>query len=170
MTLRNGVYFLTVVLSMSFFSACTKAPMANTPEAVLDRYVSSAFNAKNIEDKKKLLDLTTGDALAHLEKMKDDDFKKQFLEANLALVSMKVKDIRQDNEGGVSMVYELSFKDGKAGNSVVHTNKKVAYLNRNQAGDWKIRATQNVKSFIEKKEDLVITPETTHKESGGSDK
>lgn len=88
----------------------------------------------------------------------------------MRLVSLKVKDIRQDNEGGVSMVYEISFQDGKSGSAFVHTNKKVAYLNKIENGDWKIRATQNVKSFIEKKEDLVITPETTHQESGGGNK
>ena len=165
--LRNGFCLLALC---ALISSCTRAPKANTPEAVLDQYVSSAFNAKSVEDKKKLQDLTTGDALAHLEKMKDEDFKKQFLEANMRLVSLKVKDIRQDNEGGVSMVYELSFQDGKSDSAYVHTNKKVAYLNKLENGDWKIRATQNVKSFIEKKEDLVITPETTHQEGSTGNK
>lgn len=156
-------YLFVVMLAVSIgFLGCTKNKTANTPEAALDQYVSTAFSAKGIDDKTKLMNMATGDALAHLQKMKDDEFKKQFLESNLKLVSLKVKDIRQDNEGGVSMVYELSFQDGKSGSAVVHTNKKVAYLTKVEGEQWKIRATQNVKSYIEKKEDLVITPESTH--------
>lgn len=160
MMLRRNLFLLLVALV--YIVGCTKVPKANTPEAALDRYVAAAFSAKKVEDKKKLIEMTTGDALAHLQKMKDEDFKKQFIDANLRLVSVKAKDIREDNEGGVSLVYELSFSDGAAGNSAIHTNKKVAYLSKIENGEWRIRATQNVKSFIEKKEDLVITPETTH--------
>jgi hypothetical protein len=158
---KNFLFIGLLAVSLGFVG-CTKNQTANTPEAALDQYVSAAFSAKNLDDKSKLLNMATGDALAHLQKMKDDEFKKQFLDANLKLVSLKVKDIREDNEGGVSMVYELSFQDGKSGAAVVHTNKKVAYLTKIDGGQWKIRATQNVKSYIEKKEDLVITPETTH--------
>jgi hypothetical protein len=66
-------------------------------------------------------------------------------------------------------VYELSYKEGQPANATVHTNKKIAYLTRDGAV-WKIKATKNMKSFIERKEDLVITPETTEQNQAPAQK
>lgn len=49
MMLRRG--FCLVALC-AFIFGCTRAPKANTPEAVLDQYVSSAFDAKSVDDRK----------------------------------------------------------------------------------------------------------------------
>ncbi|RYZ96715.1 MAG: hypothetical protein EOP11_23060 [Proteobacteria bacterium] len=156
MKLRNGF-----VVAMAFLAvACSKAPKADTPEGALHRYVTLAFEARSAGAKKDLMDLSTGEALAYLQRMDDADFKKQFLDSNLKFVSLKAKDKRVENSGDVSLVYELAYKAGQPANATVLTNKKIAYLTKEGEG-WKIKATKNMKTFIERKEDLLITPETT---------
>jgi len=141
---------------------CTKKLKSDTPEGALEKYVQAAFEAKSVEDKGKLLELSTGDALAFLETMSDENFKKHFIDSSLEFVSMKTKDLRNENNGDVSLVYELSFKEGKLPGATVYTNKKIAYLHLDQeANSWKIKATKNLRNIIEMKQDLVITPETT---------
>ena len=154
--------------------ACTKSPQLNTPEGVLEEYVKRAFSAKSIEDGKKLLELSTGEAKNWLSSLNEEEFKKQFVQNSMVFLSLKMKDRRQDQGGDVSLVYELSFRDGrgpepltpKGGmtpSSAIYTVKKIAYLTRDGEA-WKIKATKNVKSFVERKEDLeILTPETTDK-------
>ncbi|MGZ6468252.1 MAG: hypothetical protein ACXWQJ_13225, partial [Bdellovibrionota bacterium] len=86
------------------------------------------------------------------------------MDTKLQFVSLKAKDRRETDSGEVSLVYELNYQD-RTGTvpPTVHTNKKIAYLMKDEKGDWKIKATKNMKSFIEKKEDLVITPDMTDK-------
>jgi hypothetical protein len=159
MKLRN--IFLAMGL-LAFIGGCTKAPKADTPEGALQKYVTTAFAVKSVDDKQKLMDLSTGDALAYLQSMGEEAFKKQFVDTKLQFVSMQAKDVRQDVTGDVSLVYELTYKEGKGNEMVLNTNKKIAYLTRDAGtGEWKIKATKNLKSFVERKEDLVVTPETT---------
>jgi hypothetical protein len=159
------------ILGFALVVSCTKTPKPETPEAALQQYVTAAFNAKGVEDRKKLMDLSTGDALYFIQNMSDEQFKRHFIDSNLQFVSMKAKDLRQETTGDVSLVYELNYKEGKVESQTVHTNKKIAYLTHDkEAKTWKIKATKNLKSFIERKEDLVITPETTDKESAAEQK
>ncbi len=160
-----------VVLALFTFVACTKTPKADTPEGALEKYVTYAFAVKSPEDKKKLMELSTDDALYFLENMSDEDFRRQFIDSDLKFVSMKAKDKREENTGDVSLVYELNYRQGKDVNQIVHTNKKIAYLTKNQeSGEWKIKSTKNLKSFLEVKDVLVVTPETTDKNGGATSK
>lgn len=162
MKLRKILFLVPVLI----FSACTKAPKMDSPEGALQSYVVTAFEAKSPEDKKKLMALSTGEALFYLESMSDENFKKQFVDSKLKFVSLKAKDRREETSGDVSLVYELSFREGDASSPTVHTNKKIAYLTHDkEKGEWKIKATKNLKSFVERKEDLVVTPETTDQEN-----
>lgn len=141
---------------------CTKSgPKADTPEGALHSYVVTAFEARSVADKQKLLGLSTGEAKAYLEQMGEADFKRQFLDSKLQFVSMKARDLRQETGGDVSLVYDLNYKDTRDGSTTVHTNKKIAYLTQAEPGHWKIKGTKNVKTFVERKEDLVITPDIT---------
>jgi hypothetical protein len=151
--------WLNVILGLSLvLSACTKEPKADTPEGALEKYVVAAFNAKSPADRNKLIELSAGDALVYIESMTDEEFKKHFLDSNLRFVSMKAKDRRVENSGDVSLVYELEYKEGDQGQTV-HTNKKIAYLTHDkEKNEWKIKATKNLKSYIERKDDLVVPP------------
>lgn len=150
--------FAPALIIALLLSGCDKGPKPDTPEGALQKYVEAAFSAKSVSDKQKLADLSTGEALAYLEKMNDDDFRRQFLESSLSLVSIKMKDKHTEGSGDVSLVYEIEFRSKKDNKTTVMANKKIAYLMQAD-GNWKIKSTKNMKTFIEQKEDLVITPE-----------
>lgn len=156
--------YLFLFLGIALASSCTKSQKADTPERALEKYVSAAFNVRSVEDRQKLLNLSAGDALTFLQRMDDETFRKHFIDAKLEMVSMKTKDLRQEVSGDVSLVYELSYRESGVGKAL-HTNKKIAYLTHDQEqGEWRIKATKNMKTFIEMKDDLVVppnTPETT---------
>jgi hypothetical protein len=161
--------FLTGLIALAMVAGCTKKQTPDTPEKALEQYVSAAFSAKNTGDRQKLVDLSAGDALAYISSMDNETFQKHFVDSKLEMVNMKTRDLRQENSGDVSLVYELSYREGKDPTRVVHTNKKIAYLTQDKTTNhWKIKATKNLKSFVERKEDLVVppnTPETTEQEN-----
>jgi hypothetical protein len=174
---RKSKHWLAGIALLAF-GACTKhAERASTPEEALEHYVTTAFSAKSANDRQALLALSTGEARAWLESMSVEDFKKQFVDNNMVFQSLKSKDLRHEQSGDVSLVYELAFKDGKTPNAAAYTNKKIAFLTRDEEGKWKIKATKNIKSFVERKDDLVVppnspgaapaTPETMDKNNGG---
>jgi hypothetical protein len=160
-----------VALGLLGFAACTKdLPAPTSPEAALERYVKTAFSAKSVEAKEALLELSEGDAKMWLESLSDDEFKKQFVENQMQFVGLRTRDKIQDKTGDVSLVYELEFKDGRGPkpldqsnpqvvtpSSAAYSTKKIAYLTNTDKG-WKVKATKNVKTFIERKEDLAVPP------------
>lgn len=159
---------LVLLLALAMLaSACTKTPeRPTTPEAALELYVKAAFSARTEADRQKLLELSVSDARAHLEQMSPEEFKQRFAENDMQLISMKARDLREEKSGDVSLVYEIAFKEGKAGGAASYMNKKIAYLTKDDKGDWKIKATKNVKSYVERKDDLeILTPETTSQDA-----
>lgn len=159
MKLLKVVGLLGLITSVSFLGACTKSPKADTPEGALEKYVTAAFDAKSPSDRQKLVDLSAGDALFYIQQMSDADFKKHFIDSKLVFVSMRAKDRRVENSGDVSLVYELEYKEGEVATPTVHTNKKIAYLTLDkEKNEWRIKATKNLKSFVERKEDMVVPP------------
>ena len=142
--------------------ACTKSPgRPETPEGTLEAYVKTAFSVSSLEVSRKLLDLSTGEARDWLESMSKETFEQQFMRNKMVLQSFTTKDLRQEKNGDVSLVYEIAFKDGshdgKPTNEAVYTNKKIAYLHKD-GEQWKIKATKNVKTYIERKDALEIPP------------
>jgi hypothetical protein len=162
-----------LVLLAAGFGACTKSPSAATPEAAIENYVKIAFGARDVADGKKLLELSTGEAREWLASMSEDAFKKQFLENHMVLQSFSTKDVRHEANGDVSLVYEIAFKDGAADgkptSQAVFTNKKIAYLTK-EDNAWKIKATKNVKTFIERKDALEIPPNFAAETEAGEGK
>jgi len=154
------------VAALLTFAACTKEAPPTSPEGALERYVKIAFNAKSDKDQKALYDMSEDDAKVWLGSMNEETFKKQFIENKMQLVSFKTSDKRENKDGGVSLIYELVFKDGKGPapltpgsepSAATYTNKKIAYL-KQVDGNWKITATKNVKTFIERKDALEVPP------------
>jgi hypothetical protein len=166
MTLLKNYAHLFLVLSFIMMGACTKESQPTSPEAALDRYVKTAFGAKNAADQKILFEMSDGDAADWLASMSKELFQKQFIENQMQLVSMKTSEKREEKDDRVSIVYELVFKDGKtsspmapdsAASPATYTNKKIAYLKK-MDGAWKITATKNVKTFIDRKDALEVPP------------
>lgn len=152
--LRHKIF--GVLLAVALATACTKKT-PDSPVAVLEQYVSIATNAKSVDDKAKLVDLTTGTAKEDLLRMTEQDFTHQFIDLHYKMNSFKAKDLREENSGDVSVVYELDFEEhGVPGGGSEITSKKIAYLGKDESGHWKIKETKNVKSFIEKKDSVEI--------------
>jgi hypothetical protein len=155
---------LVVSLLAFNFSGCTRGGgSASSPEGALDQYVHAAFNAKKVDDSQNMLDLSTGEAHEWLASMSKEAFQKQFIDNHMQLVNFNVKDKAKEANGDVSLVYELTFKDGAAAGNPTeraeYSLKKIAYLTKEkEGGSWKIRATKNVKTFIERKDDLQVSP------------
>jgi hypothetical protein len=153
-----------LVVSLLALAGCTRGGgSASSPEGALDKYVHAAFNAKKIDDSQSMLDLSTGEAKEWLAAMSKEAFQKQFIDNHMQLVNFNVKDKATEANGDVSLVYELTFKDGAAAGNPTeraeYSLKKIAYLSKDKdAGTWKIRATKNVKTFIERKDDLQVSP------------
>jgi hypothetical protein len=159
MTLRNLGWAMALAVTL-IGQSCTRGPKADTPEGAVAKYVNTVFSADSVDDKAALRELSTGEALAYLDALSDEDFKKTFIDSKMEFVSMKTKDVRRENTGDVSLVYELSFREGgKEEGRVVHTNKKIAYLTQDpESKEWKIKASKNLKSFYERKDDLEVPP------------
>lgn len=161
--------------SLCALFACTKGGSGSaTPQAVLENYVKIAFASESADEKRKgLLDLSTGEAKEWLDSMTPETFKTQFADNHMLLKSFTTKDLVQDKNGDVSLVYEIAFKDGAANgdptHQAVYTNKKIAYLHKD--GDqWKIKATKNMKTYIERKDALEIPPNPPgYKDTDASD-
>jgi hypothetical protein len=155
MKLRN----FAVVLGLLALAACTRKPQGTTPEGALEDYVKTAFSARSTDDLKHMIDLSTGEAKEWLDSMTKETFEQQFVKNKMVLQSFTTKDKSQEKDGDVNLVYEIAFKDGSPdGNPTgpaVFTNKKIAYLHKD-GNQWKVRATKNVKSVIERKDPLEI--------------
>jgi hypothetical protein len=137
-----------------FTAGCTKMVSDKTPEGALESYVTSAFTVKRPADREKLLQLSTGEAHEQLQAMSEDNFMARFGKGNLRLISLKMKDRRGEKDGGISLVYELSYEETTQGKGPV-THKKVAYL-KEDGGHWRIRGTKNIKEYVEQAEPMVI--------------
>ncbi len=167
MKLLNKSAHALAITTLLAFGACTKSAGPNSPEETLKQYVDTAFSAKSQDARTALLKMSDGDAKVWLESMTEEVFKKHFIDNNMQLVSMKTSDKREDKDGAVSLVYELVFKDGKGPapltpgtepSAATYTNKKIAYLKKGEGGAWKVTATKNVKTFIERKDALEVPP------------
>ena len=142
------------VLCLAVFAGCTKGPSDKTPEGALESYVAAAFSVQSAADKEKLLRLSAGEAQSLLSTMSDEDFVSRFAAGKLRFVGLKTKDRRAERDGGVSMVYELSYEEVGKGKGPI-TFKKIAYLVPVDAG-WRIRGTKNIKEFVEHVDPMVI--------------
>ncbi len=148
--------WIKLALVSMLLMACTKGGKSGTPAGALEQYVAAVMSVSGPEDRQKLLDMTVGEAKEQFEKMSVEEFTKAFPKGRYRLVSLRIRDPREEKAGVVSLVYEVTFEDKGSGASAVFTNKKLAYLEKSESDAWKIRGVKGVKSFVEKKEALEI--------------
>lgn len=136
-------------------AACTKKTTAESPESVLQVYVTTAINAKNGGDRARLFEYTTGKALERLQAMTDEDFLNSLVKPEYKFVHFSTYDKREENDGGLSLVYELVYENAAGDTNAKITNRKIAYFKKD-GNIWKINDTRNVKSFVEMKDGLSV--------------
>lgn len=154
--IRSSFALLTTVAVLLFVSACTKKESGMTPEEVLETYVKIALNAKSEQDKKSLEEYLTGEALKKLKLMGNEEFLEKLVKPEFKFVSFLARDQRQENNGGISLVYELTFENKSGDTKAKLINRKIAYLKRATDNSWKIFNTRNIKSFVEMKDGLDV--------------
>ncbi len=137
-------------------SACTKKEAGMNPEEILETYVKIALNAKSEKDKASLEEYLTGEALKKLKLMSQSDFVDKLVRPEFKFVKFSTRDMREESNGGVSLVYELTFENKTGDSKAKVINRKIAYFRKNAENAWKIFDTRNVKSFIEMKDGLDV--------------
>lgn len=144
------------LLLVLFGAACTKSNSGLSPEEVLETYVKIAINAKTEKDKTSLEEYLTGEALTKLKLMTKDEFIEKLVKPEYKFVKFSTRDSREESNGGVSLVYELTFENKTGDSTAKIISRKIAYFKRGRDNGWKISDTRNVKSFVEMKEGLDI--------------
>lgn len=156
MYLGNRWIVATALLGFALLgSACTPKKKPESPEAVLQAYVTTAINAKSGADKERLYEFTTGKALERLQAMPEEEFVNSLVKPEYKFVHFSTRDLREEKEGSMSLVYEIVYdtKSGDQGAKI--TSRKIAYMKKDN-GVWKIEDTRNIKSFVEVKEGLNV--------------
>lgn len=109
----NTIRLVTALGLIAFFfnSACTKkeaasattpapvsAPNAKSAEDVVKQFIEYSSVAKEDADRKRLLDLCTGEMRAAFEKMTAEAFRLTYLNNNVKVKSVKILDSRTEKE------------------------------------------------------------------------
>lgn len=141
-----------IVFFISFiFLGCNKE---KSPKETLGSYIKYRFSEN--QSKNKLLAYTTGVLEAKISQMSEEDFK-NFIDIS----KYKMKDFKIVLSKCVSnqcyLTYLLKYAQG-ASNGYDIEIKKIAELSRIDK-TWKISDVNSVKSFINAKENIDITPE-----------
>ncbi|MEW6055867.1 MAG: hypothetical protein AB1540_04560 [Bdellovibrionota bacterium] len=146
---------LAVLILVGAIGCSTKSQMKDSPQKTLSDYVSRSFAIKNPEEKRTLLEFTTGKVKSTLEKLDDGSFKAHFIDKKREFISLKVKDERALGEGKFSVTYELTYltKSSESENKI--TNKKHAVFVK-EDGKWLISEVQNLKTFIEHENEMSL--------------
>ncbi len=145
-----------VAITVLFSAACTTKEEGMSPKEVLETYVRVALNAKSEKDKTSLEVYLTGKALAGLKMMTQKDFREKLVKPEFKFMRFLARDQRQEENGNISLVYELTFENKSNGNKAKLVNRKIAYFKQTDDSAWKIYETRNMKSFIEMEKALDV--------------
>lgn len=142
-----------VIVSLSLILFACEGKKADSPNNSLREYVSRTFAIDNVEDRDRLIELTTGNVKEILLSMDEEDFRKNFLEEKKAFVGMKIKDERELNPGRYSITYELTYTNKTNSTSATVLTKKHAIFEKIE-DRWLISEVQNLKTVIEHENEM----------------
>jgi len=141
----RSIWFL--VLSVSLAS-CTKNEIRRVPPSkVLENYIEVRFNLKGVEDKEKLIVLTSGEVRKSLEGLTDAEFKDKFLENQLRFKSLKILQGRETGKDQFQVTYEIRLLGSGSPKPDEVVNKKLVILEL-QNGNWLIAEARNLKTSL----------------------
>lgn len=132
---------------------CTQNTQKDSPQKTLSEYVARSFAIKSLEDKAKLLELTTGEVKTTLEKLDENSFRHYFIDGKKQFIALKVRDERKLDAERYSITYELTYVNDSSESKDKVTNKKHA-LFVSQNGKWVISEVRNLKTFIEHQNEM----------------
>jgi hypothetical protein len=143
------------MMALVFATACTTKVIDNTPTKVLESYIQISFNAKNLDDKKKMEDLLTGDTRTRLVSWSDEQFTKAFIEAEKKFQGLKVLENKKVNDDEVALTYELSYQEGPKDKLANITQRKMCTVVQ-QDSAWKIKEVRSIRESIEYLKELSL--------------
>ena len=143
------------VMALVLTAACTTKVIDNTPTKVLESYIQISFNAKNLDDKKKMEDLLTGDTRSRLVSWSDEQFTKAFIEAEKKFQGLKVLENKKVNDDEVVLTYELSYQEGPKDKLANITQRKLCTVVQQDAA-WKIKEVRSIRESIEYLKELSL--------------
>lgn len=135
--------------------ACTKKENEATPVKVLERYIDISFNAKGIEDKRRMEDLLTGDTKTRLVSWSDEQFLKAFVETKRKFGGIKILETKKTSETETALTYELSFQEGEGDKKVGISQRKLCVVVF-EGGALKIREVRSIRESIEYLKELSL--------------
>ena len=141
---------LVLILLVIFSFACTKTE--KTPEDTLKEFVQYRFSSGQTKD--DVLKWTDGLLKEQIESMSEEELK-SFMDTS----SFKKRDFKVNlskcQESKCNITYTISYDQLKEDKKAYFVEtKKIALLDKS-SGEWKILDVNNVKTFLDMKEDIV---------------
>jgi hypothetical protein len=136
-------------------TGCTTNEQEKSPVKVLEKYIDISFNAKTIEDKKRMEELLTGDTKTRLATWSNEQFSKAFIEANRKFQNIKVLENKKVNTSETALTYELSFQEGSDQKKVAISQRKLAVIVL-EGEVWRIKEVRSIRESIEYLKELSL--------------
>ena len=151
----TGIMSSLFALSLLVLSGCTQEKNDDTPAKALENYIQISFNAKSLDDKKKLEDLLTGDTRQRLATWSDEQFLKAFVESKKKFEGLKILESKKVNDHESALTYELSYQEGGPEKPAQITQRKLCSM-ISQGGNWKIKEVRSIRESIEYLKELSL--------------
>lgn len=149
---------LILLLSWVFIGvACTtgKTPSQEDAKSRLSNYISKTFQVQKIEDRTTLESFLTGEAKQRMVSWDDEQFLRAFLDSKRKFEKLAFKEVQRINDQEVAITYELTYLDKNAKKDIRMTNKKMAYLTR-ENDVWYIKDVKNIKLLVEYQDEMTL--------------
>jgi ketosteroid isomerase-like protein len=144
-----------LVFSFALF-ACTPDVVDSSPAKVLESYIQISFNIQTVADKKRMEDLLTGDTKNRLVSWSDEQFMKAFMDAKKKFLGLKTLESKKVNDHEVALTYELSYTEGPDDKTAQITQRKLATVEQEDGGGWKIKEVRSIRESIEYLKELSL--------------
>ena len=151
----NAKFIRVMIVVLFLGSACTRDDQNKSPIKVLEKYIEISFNAKSVEDKRKMEELLTGDTKTRLASWSDEQFIRAFVETKRKFQSIKVLENKKVNGDETAVTYELSFQEGENEKKVQISQRKLCVI-VTEGDVSKIKEVRSIRESIEYLKELSL--------------
>jgi hypothetical protein len=146
----------TLVIALASFAGCkTNRENPGDPKAQLRDYISASFNAREPQDREKLMSYLTGAAKTRLAAWSDEQFRQAFVDSKRQFMKLTFREVKPVSPKETSITYELTYLDQGKGNDAKVTNKKLCQL-INDNGRWLINEVKTLKELVEYRNEMSL--------------
>ena len=134
---------------------CTPKGDGSTPIETLKSYIEISFNAKSLDDKRKMEELLTGDTKQRLISWSDEQFIRAFVETRRKFDSIKILESKKVSDQETALTYELAFQEGEGDKRAKILQRKLCIVVMEQSL-WRIREVRSIRESIEYLKELSL--------------